>query len=457
MTPEQMAAIDAAAPEPVEDLIARAAFAVAARAVELLGGAYGRRVVVVAGPGNNGNDGRVAADVLRSRGVRVEVFDAADSPPSLPECDLVIDAAFGTGFRGTYEFPDPGLAPVLAVDIPSGISGRTGVAGGAVAHALSTVTFAALKPGLVLGAGPAHAGEIVVADIGLAVDTASMALVEDSDVIAWVPARAEDDHKWRHAVWVVGGSPGMTGAPTLSAGAALRAGAGYVRWSVPGAEVGSEPAGLPLEAVAVPLAATGWATEVLADVDRFRVVALGPGLGRSGVAADEVRALLGALDVPVVVDGDALWLLGHDVADVVRARRAPTVLTPHDGEFARLTGAAPADDRIAAATALAERTGAVVLLKGPTTVVADADGAVLLVRSGGPALATAGTGDVLTGIVAAFLACGATPLRAAAAAAQLHGLAAAIGPERGLIASDLVARLPEVWAELMDGAASGRA
>ena len=457
VTPEQMAAIDAAAPEPVDELIARAAFAVASRAVELLGGSYGRRVVVVAGPGNNGTDGRVAAELLRARGVRGEVVDAADSPPSLPACDLVIDAAFGTGFRGTYEFPDPGLAPVLAVDIPSGISGRTGVAGGAVAHALSTVTFAALKPGLLLGDGPTHAGEVVVADIGLDVGSASTFLVEDSDVVAWVPLRATDDHKWRHAVWVVGGSPGMTGAPTMSAASAFRAGAGYVRWSVPGAELGTEPADLPLETVAFPLSSIGWAAEVVADADRFRAVALGPGLGRSDVAADQVRALLRELDIPVVVDGDALWLLGTDVADVVGGRTAPTVLTPHDGEFERLTGSAPGDDRVAVTAALAERTGAVVLLKGPTTVVADPDGTVLLVRAGDSRLATAGTGDVLTGVVAGVLACGAIPLRAAGAAAQLHGLAAARGPVRGLVASDLVTLLPAVWAELIDGAAPGRA
>lgn len=457
VTPEQMAAIDAAAPESVDELIARAAFAVASRAVELLGGTYGRRVVVVAGPGHNGNDGRVAADVLRARGARVAVIDAADAPAVLPECDLVIDAAFGTGFHGTYEFPDPGLAPVLAVDIPSGLSGHTGVAGGAVAHALSTVTFAALKPGLLFGAGPAHAGEVVVADIGLDVDSASTFLVEDSDVVAWVPPRASDDHKWRHAVWVVGGSPGMTGAPTMSAAAAFRAGAGYVRWSVPGAEVGSEPADLPLEVVSFPLDAADWAASVTADVSRFGAVALGPGLGRSDAAGHEVRALLRSLEAPVVVDGDALWLLGTEVADVVGDRPAPTVLTPHDGEFERLTGTAPGDDRIAATTALAARTGAVVLLKGPTTVVAGPDGTVLLVRAGDSRLATAGTGDVLTGIVAAFLACGATPLRAAGAAAQLHGLAADHGPGRGLVASDLVALLPSVWSELIDGATPGRA
>ncbi len=204
----------------------------------------------------------------------------------------------------------------------------------------------------------------------------------------------------------------MTGAPTLAATAAFRSGAGYVRLSVPG---GSDvPA--PLETVVVPVPARDWADAVLADLQRFRVLAVGPGLGRSDDAAAGVRAVLDGAAVPVVVDGDALWLLGTDVAATLRGRPAPTVLTPHDGEFERLTGAPPGEDRPEAARSLAAATGAVVLLKGPTTVVADPDGSVLLVRSGDARLATAGTGDVLTGVVAAFVASGAEPARAAAAA-----------------------------------------
>ena len=167
VTPEEMGEIDRAAPEPVEVLIARAAAAVAREAVDLMGGTYGRRVVVVAGKGNNGNDGRVAAAALRRRGVVVHEFDAGSAPEVLPPSDLVIDAAYGTGFHGDYVAPDPGGAPVLAVDIPSGLDGRTGVASGRVPRAVRTVTFAALKPGLLLGDGPAHCGEVVVADIGL--------------------------------------------------------------------------------------------------------------------------------------------------------------------------------------------------------------------------------------------------------------------------------------------------
>ena len=194
LTPEEMGAVDREAPEPVEVLVRRAAGAVARAAVQLMGGTYGRRVVVVAGPGNNGWDGRVAAELLAARGVRCAVLDALDPPDRLPDADLVVDAAFGTGFRDRYELPPGDGAPILAVDIPSGVHGLTGVASGAPGKALATVTFAALKPGLLLGDGPAHAGLVQVADIGLDVGRATVHLVEDADVAAWIPGRRADAH-----------------------------------------------------------------------------------------------------------------------------------------------------------------------------------------------------------------------------------------------------------------------
>lgn len=443
LTPEEMGAVDRAAPEPVEQLVRRAAGAVARTAVALLGGTYGRRVVVVAGPGNNGWDGRVAAELLTRRGVRCRVVDALDAPAVLPGSDLVIDAAFGTGFRDEYAFPDTDGAPVLAVDIPSGIDGLTGAAPGAPARAVATVTFAALKPGLLLQQGPRHCGEVLVADIGLGVASVARAhLVESADVGAWVPARAEDDHKWRHAVWVVAGSPGMSGAASLCAASAMRGGAGYVRLSTPG----EDHPDAPVEAVAQPVSTEGWASEVLEDLDRVTALAVGPGLGRSAAARAQVRQVAAAATVPLVLDGDALHALGTDAPAVLSDRTAATVLTPHDGEFEQLTGAAPGLDRLEAARGLARSTGAVVLLKGPTTTVAAPDGRVLVVRSGDQRLATAGTGDVLTGLVAAHLAAGADALHAAAAAAQLHGDAALLGVSEGLVASDL----PELIARVRD-------
>ncbi len=438
VTPAEMGAVDAAAPERLDVLIGRAGGAVARTAVELLGGTYGRRVVVVAGKGNNGADGREAARRLRRHGVRVRVLDAAAEPAKMPPCDLVIDAAYGTGFRGTWCPPDVAAAPVLAVDIPSGVDGQTGAVEGEALAAERTVTFAALKPGLVLGRGRELAGEIEVADIGLDAATGARAhLVTDADVAAWLPERPLDTHKWRAAVWVVAGSPGMTGAATLAARGAQRAGAGYVRLSTPGGAVGE---GAPIEAVGAPLPAKGWAEEVLAGLERFRAAVVGPGIGRDESTALDVRRLVAGCSVPLVVDGDGLSALGPRPMGL----SAGTVLTPHDREYARLAGHPPGPDRLEAARRLAAGTGATVLLKGSTTVVAAANGEVLVSTSGGPRLASAGTGDVLSGILAALLAGGLDPLRAAATAAHVHGRAASLGWPRGLVAGDLVDLLPAV-------------
>ena len=218
LTTDEMAAVDAAAlaSTPLEELVERAGTAVALAAVELLGGAYGRRVVVVCGKGNNGADGRVAARLLARRGARVAVV-APDAPGPLgggdPPVDLVIDAAFGTGFRGTFEAPlvAPGV-PVLAVDIPSGVSGDTGAAAGTPLAAVATITFVAAKPGLLMGDGARLAGQVRVVDIGLPPGESAIGWVEDADIGRLLPARRTDGHKWSAAVTVVAGSPGMTGA-----------------------------------------------------------------------------------------------------------------------------------------------------------------------------------------------------------------------------------------------------
>ncbi|MBX3287291.1 MAG: NAD(P)H-hydrate dehydratase [Actinobacteria bacterium] len=454
VTPAEMGAVDAAAPEPVEVLIERAGAAVARAALDLLGGAYGRRVVVLAGKGNNGNDGRAAARRLEARGVRCRVVDVGDAPGVLPDADLVVDAAFGTGFRGEVELP--ALArpdqPVLAVDIPSGVSGLTGEAPGTPYRAARTVTFAALKPGLLLADGAEHAGAVDIVDIGLDTSVAGAHLVEAADVARWLPDRPTASHKWRAAAWVVAGSPGMTGAAHLATRAAQRGGAGYVRLYTPGSD--ADP-WAPTEAVVTPLAGDGWADDVLAGADRFGAIAVGPGLGTSSTAAEQVRRLVAGTTEPVVVDGDGLRALGADAHAVVAARpsgAAPVVLTPHDGEFEALAGRPPAADRFAAVRVLAEATGAVVLLKGPTTLVArPGDGHVWASTTGDARLATAGTGDVLTGLLAALLAQGLPADEAAASAAYLHGRAGALAWRRGLVAGDVVDHLPLALSELSGG------
>src|SRR5918994_3468446 len=441
LMPDEMAAVDAAAPDPVEVLIGRAGAAVARQAVDMLGGSYGRRVVVVAGKGNNGNDGREAARRLARRGVRVHLVAAADAADRLPPCDLVVDAAYGTGFRGEYVAPDSGGAPVWAVDTPGGVDGATGAGAGGPAAAARTVTFAALKPGLLFHPGRALAGEVTVADIGLDASGARIGLVDSGDVAGWLPARPPDSHKWRAAVMIAAGSPGMTGAVHLAARAAQRAGAGMVRVATPGLD--ADP-GLPTEAVGIGAPAAGWDAVVREQLDRMGALVLGPGLGRGAPAVAAIHHLVGSAPVPLVIDGDGLSALGDQAVEILcrRDSDASAVLTPHDGEFTRLAGAPPGPDRIAAARGLAADTGAIVLLKGPTTVVAHPDGRVRLSTTGDARLATAGTGDVLSGLIGALLARGADAFDAAAAGAWLHGRAAQAGPAQGLIASDVVEALP---------------
>ncbi|MEM9037412.1 MAG: NAD(P)H-hydrate dehydratase [Actinomycetota bacterium] len=431
-TPAEMRAVDAAAPEPVEVLIARAGAEVARSALDLLGGAYGRRVVVLAGPGNNGADGIIAAERLVARGVRVEVIDPRGEMAVRPDADLVIDAAFGTGMSRPWTPPEV-RAPVLAVDIPSGVDGLTGELHGSALPAVRTVTFAALKPGLLLGAGPPHAGEIELADIGLDVGLPSAALVESADVAAWVAPRPADAHKWRSGVRVVAGSPGMDGAGLLAAGAAMRGGAGIVHASSPG--IGAR---WPQEVVSRTVAEVGWAAEVLDGLDRFGAAVVGPGLGRSEATRQEVGMFVAGASVPLVLDADALWFVD---AEVLRRRAQPTVVTPHDGEFATMTGARPGADRFDASRRLAEDLGVVVVLKGPTTVIADPGGHVLAVDEGDQRLATAGSGDVLTGLIGAYLARGVPALSAAAAAVFVHGRAARLAGGEGVVAGDLLLEL----------------
>lgn len=445
VTPEEMGAIDAAAPEPVEELIDRAGRATAAAALDLLGGAYGRMVVVVAGRGNNGNDGRSAATYLERRGVKVRVVDAAAPPPTLPRCDLVIDAAYGTGFRGTWTAPNVeskrGSRPlVLAVDIPSGVDALTGEAGSGVLAADRTVTFQALKPGLLFGAGRRLSGDVRVADIGLDVSSATQYLVERSDVAAWWPHRSFDAHKWKGAVRVIAGSPGMLGAGRLCAEAAARAGAGLVTLSSPGIDPDARS-----EIIQRRVPAVDFHEDVFDDLDRFRALVIGPGLGREEATITSARALIADATLPVVVDGDGIFAAAwsaEGAGRLLRPRARPTVVTPHDGEFALLAGHPPGADRVGAARSLAADLAAVVLLKGPTTVVASPGGEVLVVDHGDERLATAGSGDVLAGMIGALLAASSAPDRAAAAAAWLHADAARRGPRRGLLAGDVVDLIP---------------
>ena len=458
ITPAESSRLDETTLVPEAVLLERAGLAVALAAARM-GARYGSRVIVLAGTGNNGGDGWVAARHLKRRGVDVTVrslgYPKGDTSPRRlaaiaairegvsvadlggPEpADLIIDALFGSGFHGTL--PDRVVAwtehpaPVLAVDLPSGLDGTGGTVAGAVFRATRTITFHALKTGHLAGVGPDVSGAVEVADIGLTGERPEWLLCEDAD--AWVPPRARTAHKWSAgSVAVIGGSPGIGGAAVLAARSALEFGVGSVRAIVPGGLAGSVAAMDPgVTTAGIGGGSTfgvGDIAAVLDAVARFDVLALGPGLGSE--AGDLVKAVLSAWEGPVVLDADGIAAITPD--DLAR-RSAPTVVTPHAGEFARLTGE-PASP--AAAAALATATGAVIVLKGSPTFVMGAERWVVV--SGSEVLATIGTGDVLTGMIAALIARG-MPIEAAGrAAAHHHGLAGrALGRLTTVTASGLV-------------------
>ena len=394
-----------------------------------------RRIAAVCGKGANGGDGRIALRVLAEAGRETgEEVDGAD---------VVIDALFGTGFHGAprddaaerIEQINGAGVPVVAVDLPSGVDASTGEVAGAVVDADVTVTMHGPKVGLAVAPGCFHAGEVEIAAIGLEAAETQHRLATEQ-ILQLVPRKQPQDTKYSAgAVLVVGGGPGLTGAVCLAAEAAFRADAGYVAVATPAASLPVVEARL-LEAVKVPL------QRVDELAERATALAIGPGLGRGGEERALVRRLLAELAVPAVVDADALFEL--EPADWP----APRVLTPHSGELGRLIG----EDsrwvdahRLEAVRRTADAYRCVVLLKGADTLVAAPGTGVLVSTSGTPALATAGAGDVLTGIVAAFLAKGMEARLATTAAAFAHGRAAELVPhERGVVASDVIAALPNV-------------
>jgi hydroxyethylthiazole kinase-like uncharacterized protein yjeF len=448
-------------------LMQRAATGLATICLGLLGRAHGVRVVLLVGAGNNGGDALYAGAHLAARGARVDavlldparaharglaalhraggrVRGAADS--GLHRADLVLDGVVGIGGTGGLREPavrlvaeaaaGPGL--LVAVDIPSGVAADTGEVPGTAFPAQHTVTFGAVKTGLVVGRGRGHAGTVHLVDIGLGphLPVPDASQLTDADVAVHLePPGAGDDKYSTGVVGVVAGSATYPGAGVLCTGAALRTRPGLVRY-----------AGTAAEGVRA-----AWPEAIVtagrpADAGRVQAWVVGPGMGTDDDARSVLAEVL-ATDLPVLVDADALTLVAQR-PELVRDRRAPTVLTPHDREFARFAGDV-GPDRVAAARRAAAALGCTVLLKGDATVVADADGTAVVNATGTSWLATAGTGDVLAGIAGALLATGLPAAEAAAAAAHLHGragqLAAGSGP---FIAGDLVRLLPATVARL---------
>ncbi len=474
----------------------------------------GARVEVVCGAGHNGGDGlvvarhlhgigwpvrawlvgdrerlgeTVAAQLHRAEATGVAVELAADGDVALDEGAVVVDALFGTGLARAIEGAPARAVEaivqahgrgsfVVAVDLPSGIETDSGAVMGVAVTADETVTISLPKIGLALPPGRAHAGRVTVARVGIA-----DALPGDADPVdgtagvhtraglaSLLPARPEDGHKGRFGhVLVVAGSEGKTGAAALAARAAMRAGAGLVTLACAGGlndilevkctEAMTAPVG---DAQARELGEDA-ADAVRALASERDVVALGPGLGTADATCRLVRALCDTVEQPLVIDADGLNALGRELG-VLKGRRGPTVLTPHPGEAARLLGSTAADvnaDRVGAARALAAGSESVVVLKGAGTVVADADGRVRVNPTGNASLGSGGTGDVLTGVVAAHLAQGLEAIDAASTAVYVHGAAADAWSEAhgasGLAAADLADAIPETDLRLRLGVAVG--
>lgn len=476
------------------DLMENAGRAVADAASAVL---QGRRVVIVAGPGNNGGDGFVAARHLAERGYSVRVSFVGDrrrlkgdallaaerwsgpveaaSPVSLTDCDIVVDALFGAGLDRAVEGLPAAMikamnaagVPLIAVDLPSGVNGTTGAVMGLAVKATHTVTFFRHKIGHLLLPGRLHCGSVDVADIGISdrVLERIKPLTFANRPRLWgqlFPMPAEGGHKYSrgHAV-VVSGGISTTGAARLAARGALRSGAGLVTIASP-REALSVNAASSLAVMVRPVDGAAELAEFLTDRRRNAVV-LGPGGGVGQVMRDLVQAAL-AIPVAVVLDADALTSFAETPAALASAiaKRAgrDLVMTPHEGEFSRLFKEIYDNSNVHAKlekTRLAARTsGAVVLLKGADTVVAAPDGRASIADNAPPILATAGSGDVLSGMIAGLLAQGMPAFEAASAAVWLHGEAAAeFGP--GLIAEDLPEALPPVYRRLFEELANARA
>jgi hydroxyethylthiazole kinase-like uncharacterized protein yjeF len=438
---------------PGEVLMERAGLALARSAIRLAGGRYGKRALVLCGKGNNGGDGLVAARALEREGLKVRVvrvFEEGHAPPPAGY-DVVVDAIFGTGFRGA---PEGGVANVIeslrghqrvvAADIPSGVDGTTGAVAGPAVRAAATVAMGAEKLGSALSPGASYAGTVEVADIGIAIPAAAVHLVEDSDVRDALPGRVPHAHKRSGgAVAILAGSEATKGAALLCARGAGRMGSGYVTLGSTRSVVAAAPVSLPEILTRTVTDGDVLGPEALdsfGDVlERAGSLAIGPGLGTGDAQRTLVTRLLREIDVPVVLDADALNVLDRDAA---AGRSAPAIVTPHPAELGRLLEVPVEEvvaDRLAAARAAAERFRCVVVAKGHRTVVAE-PGRAVVVPAGGPELATAGTGDVLTGAVAALLAAGVEPFAAGWCAAYVHGVAGGLAPP-GALAWDVAEAL----------------
>jgi len=509
--PEQMSEIDKFTINeigiPGMVLMENAAVCVVNEILDMLPDLSGKRIVVLAGKGNNGGDALAVARHLYNKGTDVKTYllakkdeikgDAAAnlkilenigidvvefiSEEQFPEfenvlmrADLVVDGIFGTGLKGNVrgiparliDIVNSSSKTVVSIDIPSGINGENGAIMGCCIRASRTVTFALPKIGLLVNPGCEYTGKVTVADIGIPqkaienfrIDTHTLG---KHDISSLIPVRNRDANKGSFGrVLIISGSTGMTGAGCLTAKAALRSGAGLVYIGVP-SRLWHIYASSTTEAITVPLDddGTGRLSQSLIDkidtvIEKKDVIAIGPGLSVNNAIVEIVKSIIEKARVPLVIDADALNAISTDVS-ILKYLKAPAVITPHPGEMSRLTGIDIADiqkNRFEVAREFAARWNVVTVLKGSRTVVAKPDGTLLLNTTGNPGMATAGSGDVLTGIIAGLIGQGMKPEDAAAAGVYLHGSAGdeacSKKGECGMIAGDIIEELPGILKSL---------
>lgn len=473
---------------------------------ELLGCVEGKKVIILAGRGNNGGDGLVAARHLINNGAMPITFLLGASEQLSPDSqinfgilqkmtneiyplteeshcekliwelldgDIIIDAIYGIGFKGGFSDFETGVVklinhvklPALSVDIPSGVDADSGNVRGEAVKAAATVTFALPKPGLILEPGRDYAGKLTIADISIPKSLLENQhlhtnLITENMAADWLGLRETNAHKgtYGHAL-LIGGSTGLSGAILLASQGAIKSGAGLVSAALPESLVPVFDA-VSREVMSIPLIETlqgAVALEALPAIENIlgtaSVCAVGPGLSRYKEANAILRFILERAGIPVVIDADGLNALEGDI-NIIKQRQVPVVLTPHPGEMARMTGRTIEEiqaDRIRHAVNYAREWGATVVLKGNKTIVASPDGEAYVNITGNPGMATAGSGDVLCGIITGLISQGINPVKASVVGVYIHGLsgdhAVAAKGQRGLVAGDLLDFLPPVMAQ----------
>lgn len=493
------------------DLMERAATGLCAACLDILRNALSDKCVVICGSGNNGGDGLAVARLLLERGYCVRILlvgkrekmtddsremagrlvsaggiledynpDAVDQQQSIQSADLLVDAIFGTGLnaevRGNaakaIRHMNDSTAPVVSADIASGIETDTGRVLGCAVHASITVTFTMPKLGHCVGDGSLYTGKLIVHPIGIPSDLVdalpTKATMIDSGLVRkWLPKRSEDGHKGTFGkCYLLCGSIGYTGAPILASRAAMRSGVGLVFLGVPEkiytitAVKSDESMPFPLPDDSNGRLTSDALVPILEKMADCSATLIGPGLGRSEDVCDVVLHLLNTIQYPLVLDADGINAIGNHMDALYQRRETPTIVTPHDGEFARMGGDLSDGDRISAAQRFSMTYGCLLVLKGHRTIISLPDGEIFVNTTGNSGMAKGGSGDILSGIIVSLLAQGMHPVKAAVCAVWIHGRAGDLCCERsgarGMTPSDMIEMLPEVFLELESEAEKSR-